>query len=356
MDILNDLTKCNFYYYILRSDKAYLIFNYLRLDQNSFNCIGDAFIRRQPIKIGDNKFVRFLNKDLKNQYSVWKTLNQSKSDQNTDFDQKFIEYNKLGYLLLVKYLFNRLIKIPGLESALINKTDDKPDALIWATTYGHLDIVQYLLKNSSINFKNQMALSIAVRMNNLDIVQYFLNIKYDQVDIHMHTDTLLRYAVEKGHLDIVKFLVSKGANIYAQDNRALHRASEPLRIAAEKGYLEIVQYLVSVGANIHAHNDRALISAAKHGQLSVIQYLVNPYGLNNYLNKQYSANIHAGNNAALVMAAINHHLDVLQYLVSIGANIYDNNYFILDETNIVNTYLISVGFNKIFVDFFDDYL
>ena len=44
MEILNDLTKCNFYYYILHSDKTYVIFKYLNLTKK-YNCLGDAFIR-----------------------------------------------------------------------------------------------------------------------------------------------------------------------------------------------------------------------------------------------------------------------------------------------------------------------
>jgi len=42
--------------------------------------------------------------------------------------------------------------------------------------------------------------------------------------------------VASGHLGIVKFLVSKGANVYTRNNKAI-------RLAAKYGHLEIVKYL-----------------------------------------------------------------------------------------------------------------
>ena len=56
----------------------------------------------------------------------------------------------------------------------------------------------------------------------------------------------LQSAAENGHLNIVQYLVSIGANIHASDDQAL-------RLAAENGHLEIVQYLVSIGIYIYIY-------------------------------------------------------------------------------------------------------
>ena len=58
-------------------------------------------------------------------------------------------------------------------------------------------------------------------------------------------------ASKNGHLHVVEFLVSKGADIHAHNDYALKWASE-------NGHLSVVKFLVSKGANIHACNDIAL--------------------------------------------------------------------------------------------------
>jgi len=212
MEILNDLTKCNFYYYILSSNKAYLIFKYLQFAgqspagqpgqvalTNDFNFIGDALVRRQKIRV-ENKIIRFLNTDLKQQYIIINKLRKLKSNPNINLDKELIVYSKLDYLLIAQYLVS--------NGANIHAKDEQ--ALGWAANNGHLEIVQYL---------------VSVGAN-----------------IHFNNDWALRYAANNGRLNIVQYLVSKGANIHALDDLAL-------RWAAGNGHLAIVQYLVSIGAN-----------------------------------------------------------------------------------------------------------
>jgi len=204
MDILNDLTKCNFYYYILRSNKAYLIFKYLQLVGNDI-CLEDALVRRQKITL-DNKTMRYLNIDLTRQYNILNNIFKAlKLNQYFDLDQKLFNYSKLNYLLVVQYLVS--------IGANINAYDDR--ALRWAAEEGYLQLIQYLVSNKA--------------------------------DIHAIDDKAVRYAILKRHLHIVQYLVSKGANIHALDDNAL-------RNVARNGPLNIIQYLVSIGANINVLN------------------------------------------------------------------------------------------------------
>ena len=46
-----------------------------------------------------------------------------------------------------------------------------------------------------------------------------------------------------------------------------------LRLASGKGKLEVVKYLVSKGADIHAENDMALRWASRMDRLDVVNYL-----------------------------------------------------------------------------------
>ena len=77
----------------------------------------------------------------------------------------------------------------------------------------------------------------------------------------------LGFAANAGQLDVVKYLVSIGADIHTE-------TEYPLRTAAEEGHLDIVKYLVSVGADIHARNDWAVNYAHINGQDHVVEYLV----------------------------------------------------------------------------------
>jgi ankyrin repeat protein len=80
-------------------------------------------------------------------------------------------------------------------------------------------------------------------------------------------DEALRWAASDGHLDVVKYLVSKGANVHVRDDEAL-------LYAAGNGHLQVVKYLVEDhGADVHAHYDLTLHWATENGHLEVVKYL-----------------------------------------------------------------------------------
>jgi len=85
----------------------------------------------------------------------------------------------------------------------------------------------------------------------------------------MYQETLnvrLKQASYEGHLNVVKYLVSKGADIHAGDD-------ESLRWASYEGHLNVVKYLVSKGANVEAWDDWALQWAKVNNHTYVVNYL-----------------------------------------------------------------------------------
>ena len=54
-----------------------------------------------------------------------------------------------------------------------------------------------------------------------------------------------------GRLDIIEFLVANGADIHAQEDKALIDA-------VFGGYLDIIKFLLANGADIHAQNDKLI--------------------------------------------------------------------------------------------------
>jgi len=100
----------------------------------------------------------------------------------------------------------------------------------------------------------------AVKANDLEKVKNLV------ADIRSKYDYAVRMASKYG-LEMIKYLVSLGANILSNDDSAVRNASA-------KGHLQFVQYLVSLGANIRSGNDDAVQSASRNGHLQVFLILV----------------------------------------------------------------------------------
>ncbi|EAY12363.1 hypothetical protein TVAG_245950 [Trichomonas vaginalis G3] len=83
----------------------------------------------------------------------------------------------------------------------------------------------------------------------------------------------LIFASENGHLEIVKYLISVGADKDAKNEDGY----TPLMYASYFGKIGLVQYLISVGANKEAKDKNGytpLICTSFNGRLEVVQYLI----------------------------------------------------------------------------------
>ena len=74
-------------------------------------------------------------------------------------------------------------------------------------------------------------------------------------------------ACDSGNLENVKLLLENGANIHADNDRAL-------MLASENGYLDIVKFLLKHGANIHAQEDSAIFLAIENEKYDIVKFLV----------------------------------------------------------------------------------
>jgi hypothetical protein len=142
--------------------------------------------------------------------------------------------------------------------------------------------------------KTDRTLIQACKNGNMTGVRYLVD------DVYSHIQLALRFSIEYGHLNIIKYLVKRGANIRANDNYVLRRC-------IRNRYLSILDYMIESGADINS----ALHISVEIGYLDVIKHLVETYN---------AADIHANGNAALHSAVVHKRLDIIQYLVEKSTN------------------------------------
>ena len=112
----------------------------------------------------------------------------------------------------------------------------------------------------------------------------------------------LRWAAEKGHYQVVKYLVENGSDTYYA-----------LQPAVKNGHLEVVKLLIEKGVDIHDENDKALLMATNNRDYPIIKLLI-----------EKGANIHVLKYYMLLKAAANGDLDIVKLLLENGVDVQDN--------------------------------
>ncbi|PWA01393.1 hypothetical protein BB558_002519 [Smittium angustum] len=201
-----------------------------------------------------------------------------------------------------------------------------------AIKYKHLDVVKYLVERGA-KTKHCEDLEPFLSTQNIDSEIANFPAK-KRLRTSVEDEHNLQEASANGCFDIVKILVENGAGIHENNETALKEASE-------NGHLDIVEYLVENGSDIHVDQDWALGMASKSGHLNVVKYLV-----------EKGANVQAREDFALGIACRNGHLDIVKYLVENGADIKGENHWrqILENKNLhldVLNYLVERGLDFI---------
>ncbi|PTB65863.1 ankyrin, partial [Trichoderma citrinoviride] len=126
--------------------------------------------------------------------------------------------------------------------------------------------------------RSRTVLQSAAESGHMNIVKLLLSAGAD-VNAEPADDgggTALRAAAGEGHLDIVKLLLEAGADVNAEPKG---RQETALQVACFKGYLNIVQMLINAGADVnakpthHYQNKCALQAAAANGHSGIVEML-----------------------------------------------------------------------------------
>ena len=125
-------------------------------------------------------------------------------------------------------------------------------------------------------------------------------------------NTLLNVAVIEGHIEIVKYLVSDGADLNQQDSSE----ETPLIIAIKEGKLDLIAYFLSQGADVNVKvyfNETPLHKAVDKGELEIVKLVVTNGADLNLKNNQKET--------PLFVAVESNQTNVAEYLISQGADV-----------------------------------
>lgn len=136
-----------------------------------------------------------------------------------------------------------------------------------ACKIGSIDLLNHLmLKGVDLKKRDQSkganCLLYAAEADKIKVIERLLDMKMSVNSVDNSGETALHIASKNQNMEIIKFLLGKGANIQAKttDKRTpLHYAT-----ASEKCSIEVVEYLISKGAKMEVldSNDEAPIEAA----------------------------------------------------------------------------------------------
>ncbi|MDD5326918.1 MAG: ankyrin repeat domain-containing protein [Phycisphaerae bacterium] len=209
-----------------------------------------------------------------------------------------------------------------------------------ASYHGYLDMTELLIaKGADVNAKDNSGttpLSIAASENHKDI-ENILIAKGAKVDIFTasatgdiervrdflrndpnmvnatqgdYNTTPLHYATSSGQIEMVKFLIEKGADV----NAGYPQKPTPLHLAALQGHLEVAEMLINKGAEVNAKDNfgfTPLFLATEKGSKDMVELLI---------AKGTDVNVKNNNGkTALGMAKERGRTDIVELLEKAGA-------------------------------------
>lgn len=251
-----------------------------------------------------------------------------------------------GYIEVINILIKH-----GADINAINISGINP--LYYAFLSGQNEIALVLIKSGAkldlyTDEYGRNTLTWCCFYGNLDIVKYYINIGTNVNTKRLNGMSLLHEAAIGGHLNVVKYLSTKGANVKAIDN--LGRS--PLDCTLENRAYDVTLFLFKMNSPINTNygedmGGSFLSHALMDGQLEIAKYcLKNGFNVNAKLGYYSDSLLHN--------AVYGGHLNIIKYLISKNVDYnYINNrgwtpldYAILyNKTNIIN-YLTSIGAKK----------
>ena len=189
-----------------------------------------------------------------------------------------------GHLGVIQFLINK--------ANLDAKSKDGQTPLHVAAQWGHLNVVKALAKQKANMFakdhQNGLAIHYAARKGHQKLVEYFITENPQLLtEKGMASQTVLHEAATLGHLQLIRLLVQKYADLKSSlESNLLTMASDDgetaLHAAVNHGHLAVVEYLVSQNIPIDAKDKDGQTAndlARELGNREIVEFLRKSSGL-----------------------------------------------------------------------------
>ena len=189
-------------------------------------------------------------------------------------------------------------------------------ALMFAIDGCQAPVVKVLLaKGAHYDFYTKLGYTPLIKAAAIGCREIVVMLLEKKIDINQEEPrqkfNALSKAAERNHSEIVKILLTAGANA----NYANVFGVTPLMIAAQKGNIDIVSMLVAGGADVNAKsliNQTALLCALDYGQSNIASYLIDSGANVSDLDKY--------NRSTLMLAATIGDSNIVELLVEKGVD------------------------------------
>lgn len=205
------------------------------------------------------------------------------------------------------YLLNTIVRIEYL--------------LHLACVYGNLKVVKDLVENNispvdGITDHISTPIARACDAGHLYIMKYLIS-KGANARLTPYSTSLLTISSGRGYFDIVEYLFTEEL-IDLEDEQS--RPYNALQNAARCNHIEIVKLLLSKGFKVDSRGfySTALYTACQEGRLEIVKLLIDN-GANIELKKTWLTKISSG--VILKAACVKGHLDIVKLLINKGADI-----------------------------------
>ena len=204
----------------------------------------------------------------------------------------------------------------------------------------HINVAKYLIENGAVI--TTKAIRYPAGYGDLDVIRFLVDKGADVNGKESYGLTVLMSASGSGNLKLVEYLVEQGTDINVTDNSG----ETALFDATKKGDLVIVKYLLSKGMDINAkntHGDTVTDVAFFYGNMKTVKHFIengaDQSGIDiniwarlgdedkvKSLLSSTKVEINATNGSLLINAVRSGNLKLVKFLVEKGANIHEETF------------------------------